>query len=165
MTARLCALLAALVFVLAAPAAWAQEPTGEWVGTLHMPKRDYQVGLQVRRDAAGDHVTYDWLDLDIRNVSLDRVGAAPAMVFRRAAPQGTFTARWDPGRGWTGEWLRQGRAYPMRFHPGVLPPVPTISRADQIAFPIIGAVALVEAVLIAWLLRIRRRRRSRKSPA
>jgi len=159
------ATLIALCLLLAAPAAWALEPTGEWVGTLHMPKRDYRVGLRVRHDAAGDHVTYDWLDLDIRDVRLDRVEGGPDMVFRRTAPQGTFTARWDAAHGWTGEWLRKGQPYAMRFRPGVLPPAPLISKADRIAFPIVGLVILVEGVAIARLLQLRRRRRQRQRVA
>jgi hypothetical protein len=161
---QISAVFAALCLLLTAPAAWALEPAGDWVGTLHMPKRDYQVGLRVRHDATGDHVTYDWLDLDIRDVRLDRVGG-PDMVFRRTAPQGTFTARWDAERGWTGEWLRKDHPYPVTFHPGALPPAPLISRADRIAFPILGLVILAEAVAIARLLQLRRRRRQRQRVA
>lgn len=161
----LSALLAALCLVLAAPAAWALEPTGEWVGVLHMPKRDYQVGLRVRHDAAGDHVTYDWLDLDIRDVRLDRVDGGPDMVFRRTAVQGTFTARWDATHGWTGEWLRKDHPYAMVFHPGVVPPAPLISGVDRIAFPVLGVVILAEAIAIARLLQLRRRRRQRRRAA
>jgi hypothetical protein len=162
MTARrVSAVLAALCLLLAAPAAWALEPAGEWVGVLHMPKRDYRLGLKVRHDAAGDHATYDWLDLGIRNVPLDRVAGAPGLVFQRGAPQGTFTARWDPAQGWRGEWLRRGRPYAMTFRPGVLPPPPLVSKADRIAFGVVGVLILAEGVAIARLLQLRRRRRQR----
>jgi hypothetical protein len=159
------AVLAALCLLLAAPAAWAREPTGEWVGVLHMPKRDYRLGLRVRHDPAGDHATYDWLDLDIRNVTLERVAGEPGLVFRRGASQGTFTARWDPAHGWRGEWLRKGHPYAMTFQPGVLPPAPLVSKADRIAFGVVGVVILAEGVAIARLLQLRRRRRQRQRSA
>jgi hypothetical protein len=162
---RRAALLAGLCLILASPAAWAAEPTGEWVGTLHMPSRDYRLGLRVSHDASGDHATYDWLDLGIRNVSLDRVGGRPDLVFRRGARQGIFTAHWDPALGWRGEWLRQGHPYSMIFRPGVLPPAPLISKADRIAFSVVGAVIVLEAAGIARLLQLRRRRRRQRASA
>jgi hypothetical protein len=165
MNAFLRAVLLALCLLLAAPAAWAAGPTGEWVGTLHMPGRDYRLGLRIRHDASGDHATYDWLDLGIRDVSLDRVGGPPDLVFQRSARPGTFTARWDPDRGWRGEWLRKGHPYPMTFRPGVLPPAPLISQADWIAFSAVGAIILLEGVGIARLLQLRRRRRQRAPAA
>jgi hypothetical protein len=162
MTRFLCALVL-LASLLAAPAA-AQpaDPTGEFQGVIHVRKWTYDVGLRVRRTPQGYAATYDWITLELRDIPMTPIAGGAGPAFERRSPQGVFVARFEPTTGWRGEWRRWGEVFPMSFHRTVLPPAPLLPRPDRIALIVLGVLIVVQGAGIAWLLRLRwRRRRAR----
>jgi hypothetical protein len=160
---RLAALLALVLLCAGAPAfAQPLTPEGEFRGVVHVRQRSYDVGLKVRRTAEGYAATYDWIDLELRDIPMARVLAGPAPVFERKSPQGTFVAWYSPEAGWRGEWRRWGQAFPTTFRPAALPPAPLLPRGDRRVLILLGGLIVLQGAGIARLLQIRRRRRRRR---
>jgi len=152
---------AAALGVTAVPAA-TPSPAGDWVGTLHAPGRDYRLGLEVRRSPHGYTALYDSISLGLQPIPLRLAPAAGGPAFDRKFLRGAFAARWDPAAGaWRGEWRAGRQRYPVLFHPGPIPAAPAMTKADEIAVAVIGALMALEAAAIAWLIRARRRRGGR----
>jgi hypothetical protein len=165
MTRLVAALLAILCLAFSAPPARATTPAGDWVGALRMPGHTYALGLRVRQTPAGYRASYDWINLELRNIPLTPISGTPVPAFERKAIAGVFMAQWVPAEGWRGEWRRAGHVYPIIFRPGVLPPAPVISRVDSITLAVLVMVMVLEAGAIVWLLRLRSRRWLRTAAA
>jgi len=161
------AAIIAVAATLAASPALAADPTGDWTGALRTPTGTLRLGLEVRRDADGEYrASYDDLSQNYRGLPMQPSGPGAPPPFKIDSPYGTMTYFWSPARGaWDGVWREKSGAYPIALARGTIPPVTGLSPVDRIALSVIGGVMLLEAVAIARLLQLRRRRRLRPRPA
>jgi len=159
MTAIAASLAAAAALAAApAPAPTAADPTGDWTGTLHTRTIDIAVGLEIRLTRAGYHGVYDSISQGYWGVPLRRTPDKP-LTLQVTNFSGTLSFTWDPAaQDWICAWREKGGVYTTILKRGVIPPAPAVSRTDMIALPILALVMILEAIGIARLLQLRRRR-------
>jgi hypothetical protein len=157
---RLGALVAAAALLAGTPAL-AADPAGDWVGTLHTPTGTLKLGLEARRDARGRwQARYDDISQNYRGIPMQSSGPGEPPPFEVRSPYGVMTYAWNPDAGrWGGLWREKGGAYRFALERGTIPPPNGVSPIDRIALSVFGVVMLLEAAAIAWLLRVRSRRR------
>jgi hypothetical protein len=157
--------LAAAAALAAAPAPTPADPTGDWTGTLQTRTIAIVTGLEIRRTADGYWGVYDSISQGYWGVPLRRAPDKP-LTLQVTNFDGTLAFTWDPAaKNWICAWHEKGRVYSTILKRGVIPPAPAVSRTDMIALPILALVMILEAVGIARLLQVRRRRRMRQRPA
>ena len=142
----------------------AANPVGDWIGTLHTPGIDIVAGLEIRRTPEGYHGVYDVLSQGLWGVPLTPARPDTPLTLEVTNLSGTLAFTWDPkAQDWTCAWRDKTGVYATTLKRGVIPPAPLVSRQDMIALPIMAGVMVLEAVGIARLLQLRRRRRLRVS--
>ena len=158
--------LAAAAALATAPAPGPADPTGDWTGTLHTRTIDIAAGLEIRRTPAGYQAVYDVISQGIWGVHLRRTQPETPLAFAATNLSGTLTFTWDPvAQDWICTWREKAGVYRTTLHRGVIPPAPALSPSDRIFLPIFAVVMILEAVGIARLLQLRRRRRMRQRAA
>ncbi len=151
--------LAAAAALATAPAPAPADPTGDWTGTLHTRTIDIVVGLEFRRTAAGYRGVYDSISQGYWGVPLRPARRDTPLVQEVTNLSGTLSFTWDPvARDWICTWLEKGLVYRTTLHRGVIPPAPVVSPRDRIFLPLMALIMVLEAVGIARLLQLRRRR-------
>ncbi len=156
--------LAAAAALASAAAAAPADPTGDWTGTLHTRTIDVVAGLEIRRTPAGYQAIYDVISQGIWGVRLRRTQPEAPLAFAVTNLSGTLTFTWDPAaKDWVCTWLEKGRVYRTTLHRGVISPAPAVSSRDRIFLPILALAMILEAVGIARLLQLRRRRMRRRA--
>jgi hypothetical protein len=137
-------------------------PTGDWIGTMHLSKLDIFAGLEIRRTEKGYEGVYDAISQGYWGVPLTRARPAAPLTFQVTNLSGTLSFTWDPaGQRWTGDWREKGGVWPFTLKRGPIPPAPLVTGRNGIGLALLGGVALLEAAGIARLLYLRRRRRMR----
>jgi len=167
---RIAAAFAAVAVLALAPAPAsaagdpAAEPVGDWIGTLHTPTIDIDAGLEIRRTPQGYHGVYDAISQGIWGVPLTQARPDAPLTLEVTNRSGTLTFAWDPkARDWTGAWRTKVDVHAMTLRRGAIPPRPLVSPPDMIGIAILSAVMVLEALGIARLLQLRRRRLRLKS--
>jgi len=140
----------------------AADPTGDWIGTMHLSKLDIFAGLEIRRTDKGYEGVYDAISQGAWGVPLTRARPAAPLRFQVTNLSGTLSFTWDPAeQRWTGDWREKSGVYPFSLSRGPIPPASLLSGRTLFALSFIGLLMALEAAGIARLLYLRRRRRTR----
>jgi hypothetical protein len=151
--------LAVAAALASTPAPVIADPTGDWTGTLHTRTIDIAVGLEIRGAPTGYRGTYDSISQGIWGVPLRRAQPDTPLTLQVTNFSGTLAFSWDPAaKDWICAWHEQGRVYSTTLKRGVIPPAPAVSRLDMTVLPILALAMILEAIGIARLLQLRRRR-------
>ena len=116
-----------------APAALAQEATGDWHGALALtPQANLPLAVHLKTGASGLEGTIDNPDQGVFGEPLSGVSVKDGkLTFTGTIAHGTFNGAWDPAiRGWKGVLSLAGHDYPVELTAGDLPVWSTPSDAD-----------------------------------
>lgn len=138
------------------------DPTGDWIGTMHLSKLDIFAGLEIRRTANGYEGVYDAISQGFWGVPLTRARPDTPLSFQVTNLSGTLSFTWDPaGRRWTGDWREKSGVYPFTLSRGSIPPASPLTGRNLFAVSFLGLLMALETAGIARLLYLRRKRRTR----
>ena len=139
-------------------AAWAQEPVGDWHGTLTAGPAQLRIGVTIKAKAGGGYEgSLLSPDQTPQPIPLDTVKAeGGALSFSINAIAGSYEGKWDAAqKAWVGQWS-QGAALPLVLTAGKpdTPPAAVIEGLDgdwaaTIAMPNAGSQRLVMHVRTA----------------
>lgn len=109
------------------------DPTGDWVA--HFPGSGISAALHVAADDRGgwrasfDVPAQGYFDDPVDGLQVDDDRLAFEITVRGVNVR--YEADWDAaGRHWRGTWRQSGRAIPLEFRRGLLPPAPTVEGLD-----------------------------------
>ena len=109
--------IAAIAAVCINSTAQAQEPQGDWQGTLAIPAGRLQLVIHIQKSSDGRFTgSFDSVDQGVKAIPLATIAAdGQTLAFEVPAIKGRYRATWDAAQSqWKGEWT-QGGVLPLNL--------------------------------------------------